>query len=93
MASFLISQRRTIDWTGSGLANICSLPAMSDVPKKKRMLEYLLETRRQMIKLLVLVKWAKVSKEVNQCIVRVSLETSLTVGCRTFPSRTEELLQ
>lgn len=45
------------------------LPAMSDVPKKKRMLEYLLETRRQMIKLLVLVKWAKVSREVEQCIV------------------------
>ena len=45
------------------------LPAMSDVPKKKRMLEYLLETRRQMIKLLVLVKWARVSKEVEQCIV------------------------
>ena len=42
---------------------------MSDVPKKKRMLEYLLETRRQIIKLLVLVKWAKVSKEVDQCIV------------------------
>lgn len=45
------------------------LPAMSDVPKKKRMLEYLLETRRQMVKLLVLVKWARVSKEVEQCIV------------------------
>jgi len=45
------------------------LPSMSDVPKKKRMLEYLLETRRQMIKLLVLVKWARVSKEVEQCIV------------------------
>lgn len=45
------------------------LPAMTDVPKKKRMLEYLLETRRQMIKLLVLVKWARVSKEVEQCIV------------------------
>jgi len=42
---------------------------MSDVPKKKKMLDYLLETRRQMIKLLVLVKWAKVSKEVDQCIV------------------------
>lgn len=42
---------------------------MSDVPKKKKMLEYLLETRRQMIKMLVLVKWAKVSKEVEQCIV------------------------
>jgi hypothetical protein len=49
-----------------------SLPAMSDVPKKKRMLEYLLETRRQMIKLLVLVKWARVSKEVEQCIVFLS---------------------
>ena len=33
------------------------------------MLDYLLETRRQMIKLLVLVKWARVSKEVDQCIV------------------------
>jgi hypothetical protein len=42
---------------------------MSDVPKKKKILEYLLETRRQMIKMLVLVKWAKVSKEVEQCIV------------------------
>jgi len=42
---------------------------MTDVPKKKRMLEYLLETRRQMIKMLVLVKWARVSKEVEQCIV------------------------
>jgi hypothetical protein len=43
---------------------------MSDVPKKKKMLEYFIETRRQMIKMLVLVKWAKVSKEVEQCIVR-----------------------
>jgi hypothetical protein len=42
---------------------------MSDVPKKKKMLEYLIETRRQMIKMLVMVKWAKVSKEVEQCIV------------------------
>lgn len=93
MASLSISQRRTIDWAGLGLANVYSLPAMSDVLKKKKMLEYLLETRRQMIKLLVLVKWAKVSKEVNQCIVRVSLEICLTIGCRTFPSRAEELLQ
>jgi len=43
---------------------------MSDVPKKKRMLVYLLETRRQMIKMLVLVKWAKVAKDVEQCIVQ-----------------------
>jgi Mediator complex subunit MED14 len=54
-------------WTSELM--IIRLPAMSDVPKKKKMLEYLLETRRQMIKLLVLVKWAKVSKEVEQCIV------------------------
>jgi hypothetical protein len=52
-----------------GILMGCRLPSMSDVPKKKKMLEYLLETRRQMIKLLVLVKWAKVSKEVDQCIV------------------------
>lgn len=57
------------------------LPSMSDVPKKKRMLEYLLETRRQMIKLLVLVKWARVSKEVEQCIVWDSEECS---ECRTW---------
>jgi len=69
MASFLISQRRMTTIIGELLANKGRLPSMSDVPKKKKMLEYLLETRRQMIKLLVLVKWAKVSKEVNQCIV------------------------
>jgi hypothetical protein len=45
------------------------LPGLSNTPRKKRMLDYLLETRRQMIKLLVLVKWARVSKEVDQCIV------------------------
>ena len=67
---------------------------MSDVPKKKKMLEYLLETRRQMIKLLVLVKWAKVSKEVDQCIVLpLSENWSLQVGCCTFPSWTKELFQ
>jgi hypothetical protein len=64
--------------TGTLKANKGRLPSMSDVPKKKKMLEYLLETRRQMIKLLVLVKWAKVSKEVDQCIVWLSFEMGLT---------------
>jgi hypothetical protein len=58
----------TLDYEDWRLMRV-RLPAMSDVPKKKKMLDYLLETRRQMIKLLVLVKWAKVSKEVDQCIV------------------------
>jgi hypothetical protein len=66
---------------------------MSDVPKKKKMLEYLLETRRQMIKMLVLVKWAKVSKEVEQYIVHPPLSVRLISGCRSFPPWTAELLQ
>ena len=68
---------------------------MSDVPKKKKMLEYLLETRRQMIKLLVLVKWAKVSKEVDQCIVWIPLSRPpLTyIGCGPFPPRPAKLFQ
>ena len=66
---------------------------MSDVPKKKKMLEYLLETRRQMIKMLVLVKWAKVSKEVEQCIVHPLLSAPLISGCRPLPPWTAELLQ
>lgn len=63
------------------------------------MLDYLLETRRQMIKLLVLVKWARVSREVDQCIVLPTPDirelrfNSAFVGCRAFPSRTKELLQ
>lgn len=65
---------------------------MSDVPKKKKMLDYLLETRRQMIKMLVLVKWAKVSKEVEQCIVWFPRD-GLTLGCRAFLTWTAKLFQ
>jgi hypothetical protein len=58
---------------------------MSDVPKKKKMLDYLLETRRQMIKMLVLVKWAKVSKEVEQCIVWFpSRRSDLRMSCISY---------
>ncbi|KAL1914764.1 uncharacterized protein VTP21DRAFT_8022 [Calcarisporiella thermophila] len=43
------------------------LPSMSDTERKRQILEYTMDTRRQFIKLLVLTKWASNAKNVKLC--------------------------
>ncbi|QSL66558.1 hypothetical protein MERGE_000939 [Pneumocystis wakefieldiae] len=53
----------------SELQNILELlPSMSNVSKKRTILEYIFSTKRKIIKLYVLVKWAYSSEEVQKCI-------------------------
>ncbi|KAG5519529.1 hypothetical protein PMAC_001683 [Pneumocystis sp. 'macacae'] len=60
---------RLVYYAFSELQNILEiLPSMNNVMKKRTILEYLLSTKRQMIKLYVLVKWAHSSEEVRRCI-------------------------
>ncbi|KAJ3066738.1 Mediator of RNA polymerase II transcription subunit 14, partial [Quaeritorhiza haematococci] len=40
---------------------------MSDVDRKKNILNYSVFTRQQFIKLLVMVRWAKKAKDFQQC--------------------------
>ncbi|KAF9427883.1 mediator complex subunit [Podila epigama] len=43
------------------------LPSMTDVQRKRQILDYALSKREQFIKLLVLTKWAKSATKVQQC--------------------------
>ncbi|KAG5436930.1 hypothetical protein PCANB_001340 [Pneumocystis canis] len=53
----------------SELQNILEiLPSMTNILKKRTMLEYLLLMKRQMIKLYVLIKWTHDSEDVKKCI-------------------------
>ncbi|ANB12414.1 Rgr1p [Sugiyamaella lignohabitans] len=50
-----------------------TLPSVkSDHAKKRRLLDYLVKSRREFVKLYVLSKWTNVSKDISQCIDVVS---------------------
>ncbi|KAI8368341.1 mediator complex subunit MED14-domain-containing protein [Choanephora cucurbitarum] len=44
-----------------------TLPSMSDVEKKRRILTYSISVRKQFLKLLVLIKWAENAEDIQMC--------------------------
>lgn len=58
----------------AGLQNVIeTLPSVtSDLARKRRLLDYLVRTRQEFVKLYVLIKWSSVSEEVSKCIDAVS---------------------
>ncbi|KAA8897719.1 hypothetical protein TRICI_006682 [Trichomonascus ciferrii] len=58
----------------AGLQNVIeTLPSVtSDLARKRRVLDYLVRTRQEFVKLYVLIKWSTVSEEVSKCIDAVS---------------------
>lgn len=55
------------------------LPSMNDVEKKRRILNYTTQMRKQYLKLLVLVKWAENAKDIQMCQVSVDRHTLFTL--------------
>lgn len=47
-----------------------TLPAADDAAKKRAVVDYVLQTRRQLLKLLVLVRWSRDAIGVRKCMVR-----------------------
>lgn len=63
------------------------LPSTKDAERKKAIVDYVLSTRRQILKLLVLVRWAKEAHKVQKCMVSLPLSrrpqrSSLAEHCR-----------
>lgn len=58
----------------AGLQNVIeTLPSVnSDLARKRRLLDYLVRTRQEFVKLYVLMKWSSSSQEVSKCIDAVS---------------------
>jgi hypothetical protein len=50
-----------------------SLPSTPDAAKKRAIVDYVLQTRRQVLKLLVLVRWSSEAGNVAKCMVSSSL--------------------
>lgn len=53
---------------------------MSDVEKKRQILTYTTFMRKQHLKMLVLVKWAESSNDIQMCQVRKEKQRTLTLA-------------
>lgn len=49
-----------------------SLPAAPEPERKRKIVDYVLQTRRQILKLLVLVRWSSEAENVAKCMVRLA---------------------
>lgn len=50
---------------------LVSMPGLSDRQRKMRLIQYAEETRKQVIKLYALSKWARVADDVQKVIVSI----------------------
>lgn len=64
-----VSREEGGEGEGADAGLLASLPSTQDAARKRAIVDYVLQTRRQILKLLVLVRWSAEADNVGKCMV------------------------
>jgi mediator of RNA polymerase II transcription subunit 14 len=57
------------------------MPNMSDTARKRTLAEWVVKTKKQVVKLYAVVKWARDADTVQKCMVHIGIVEDAAVRC------------